>query len=179
MLDKSGIIRRLAVADGHAQAELARWEDPAQADPAAFAAGIRRYVLHKFLLDDEPQPPTTHELNALAQASVAKAARLNPNESTLLDVSRHCGATSSFMTKKVLLLMALSRHYDFAWPPLNTADIETTDQLAAAIQAKLAGKAREPTGQPAELPTGEPAASASAPGPSADRHAPRASREEA
>ena len=184
MLDKSGIIRRLAVADGHAQAELARWEDPAQADPAAFAAGIHRYVLHKFLLDDEPQPPTTHELNALAQASVAKAARLNPNESTLLDVSRHCGATSSFMTKKVLLLMALSRHYDFAWSPLNTADIETTDQLAAAIQAKLAGKAGEPTelptaGEPAELPTGEPAASASAPGPSADRHAPRASREEA
>ena len=173
MLDKSGIVRRLAVADGQAQTELARWADPAQADPEAFAAGIHRYVLHKFLLDDEPQPPATHELNALAQLSVAKAARLNPNESTLLDVSRHCGATSSFMTKKVLLLMALSRHYGFAWPPVNTADIETTDELAAQIQAKMATlptDAAAPIGSPwyqkdvvFSIPSAAPEAAAPAP----------------
>ena len=136
ILDKTGIIKRLAVADAHANAELGRWGDLGEADPAAFAESIHRYVLCKFLLDDEEEPPATHDLNELAQLSVVKAGRLNPNEMTLLDVSRHCGATSSYMTKKVLLFMALSKHFDFAYPPVNTADIETTDELARIIQEK-------------------------------------------
>ena len=100
MLDKTGIIRRLAMADARAQAELAPWTELDGADPTAFAESIHRYVLAKFLLDDEDEVPLTHDLNELAKLSVAKATRLNPNELTLLDVSRHCGATSSFMTKK-------------------------------------------------------------------------------
>lgn len=136
LLDKTGIIRRLAVADAAAQAEIGRWGDLSEADPAAFAASIHRYVLAKFLLDDEAVPPTTHVLDELAKLSVEKAGRLNPNELTLLDVSRHCGATSSYMTKKVLLFMALSRHFDFSYPPVNTADIETTDELARVIREK-------------------------------------------
>ena len=65
-----------------------------------------------------------------------KAGRLNPNEAVLLDVSKHCGATSSFMTKKVLLFMSLSKYFGFTYPPYNTADIETTDELAEIILKK-------------------------------------------
>ena len=136
MLDKTGIIKRLAVADAKAKAEIGQWSDIACADPSAFARSIYRYVLYKFLLDDEEELPPTHDLNELAQLSVAKAGRLNPNEMTLLDVSRHCGATSSYMTKKVLLFMALSKELDFSYPPVNTADIDTTDELARVIQEK-------------------------------------------
>ena len=135
MLDKSGIIRRMALADANAQKELNQWEGPDHPDPSLFAESIYRYVLYKFLLDDEDLPET-HELNALAALSVEKAGRLNPNEAALLDVSKHCGATSSFMTKKVLLFMSLSKYYGFAYPPYNTADIETTDELARIILEK-------------------------------------------
>ena len=136
MLDKTGIIRRLAEADAKAQAEIGRWGDFSEADPASFSESIHRYVLAKFLLDDETELPPTHDLDELAKLSVAKAGRLNPNELTLLDVSRHCGATSSYMTKKVLLFMALSKQFDFTYPPVNTADIETTDELARVIWEK-------------------------------------------
>ena len=136
MLDKSGIIRRMALADANAQKELNHWKGPDRPDPSLFAESIYRYVLYKFLLDDEDDLPKTHELNALAARSVEKAGRLNPNEAALLDVSKHCGATSSFMTKKVLLFMSLSKYFHFTYPPYNTADIETTDELAGIILEK-------------------------------------------
>lgn len=139
MLDKSGIIRRLTIADTKARKELEQWEGLDTPDPSLFAESIYRYVLFKFLLDDERDLPRTHDLNTLAKLSVEKAGRLNPNESTLLDVSRHCGATSSFMTKKVLMFMSLSKAFKFQYPPYNTADIETTDMLAEIIMEKVYG----------------------------------------
>lgn len=137
MLDKSGIIKRLVQADACAKKELQQWEGSRQPDPSRFAISIYRYVLYKFLLDDEENLPDTHDLNRLAMLSVEKAGRLNPNEAALLDVSKHCGATSSFMTKKILLFMGLSEFYDFQYPPYNTADIETTDDLASIILEKV------------------------------------------
>jgi len=139
MLDKTGIIKRLAKADAAARDEIERWKGPDRPDSSSFAQSIHRYVLCKFLLDDEVPLPETHSLNRLAQLSVEKAGRLNPNEAALLDVSKHCGSTSSFMTKKVLLFMKLSREFDFEYPPYNTADIETTDELAAIIWEKVFG----------------------------------------
>ncbi|MBP3883785.1 MAG: hypothetical protein J6D54_02445 [Olsenella sp.] len=143
MLDKTGIIRRLAHADAKATSELERWRGLADPDPSAFAESIRRYVLCKFLLDDEDPVPETHDLRELSMLSVEKAGRLNPNEATLLDVSRHCGSTSSHMTKKVLLLMALAKHFDISYAPYDTADIETTDELARIVGEKVAEKAAE------------------------------------
>ena len=140
MLDKSGIIKRLAEADSRAGKELEQWEGPESPDPALFAQSIYHYVLYKFLLDDEPALPPTHVLNELAKLSVEKAGRLNPNETVLLDVSKHCGSTSSFMTKKVLLFMSLSERFGFQYPPYNTADIETTEELADIILIKTGFK---------------------------------------
>lgn len=133
MLDKSGIIKKLVLADTMAEKELKKWEGLVNPDPSLFAESIYRYVLFKFLLDDELELPATHNLNELAKLSVEKAGRLNPNEKTLLDVSKHCGSASSYMTKKVLLFMSLSEYFQFQYPPYNTADIDTTDELAEVI----------------------------------------------
>ena len=69
--------------------------------------------------------------------SVEKAGKLNPNEAALLDVSKHCGCTSSFMTKKVLLFMSLSEYFGFRYPPYDTAEIGTTGELAQIILEKV------------------------------------------
>lgn len=137
LLDKSGIIRRLTIADSLARKELEYLKGPVLPDPSEFEEHIHRYVLYKFLLDDEVSLPETRDLNELAQLSVAKAGRLNPNEAALLDVSRHCGSTSSFMTKKVLLFMSLSREFGFEYPPYDTAQIETTGALAHIVMEKI------------------------------------------
>ncbi len=80
MLDKSGIIKRLAEANARAGKELKQWEGPENPDPSLFAQSIYHYVLYKFLLDDEPDLPPTHVLNELARLSVKKAGRPNDNQ---------------------------------------------------------------------------------------------------
>lgn len=136
MLDKNGIIKRLTIANHQAKKETDILKGLEFPDPSVFSNHIYKYVIFKFLLDDEEDLPDTHDLNELAKLSVAKAGRLNPNEAALLDVSKHCGSTSSFMTKKVLLFMSLSRELNFEYSPYNTAEIETTDELAKIIMEK-------------------------------------------
>lgn len=140
MLDKNGIIKRLTIANAQAEKEICILKGLESPTPSEFSEHIYRYVIYKFLLDDEKELPPTHNLNELAQLSVAKASRLNPNEAVLLDVSKHCGAASSFMTKKVLMFMSLSEEFGISYPPYNTADIETTDELARIILEKIKWK---------------------------------------
>lgn len=135
MLDKNGIIKRLLLADSFSKKKvtyLKGLENPTLSD---YETSIHNYVLYKFLLDDEPDIKTT-VLNELADISVAKAGKLNPNESILLDVSKHCGATSSSMTKKVLLFMSIQEDFQVNLRTINTADIETTEELARIIYQK-------------------------------------------
>lgn len=138
MLDRRGIIKRLVISNVQAKKEIDILKGLEQPDVSVFSEHIYRYVICKFLLDDEEDLPDTHNLNELAKLSVAKAARLNPNEAVLLESTKHCGAASSYMTKKVLLFMSLSEAFAFQYPPYNTADIETTDQLAGIIMEKIA-----------------------------------------
>ena len=63
MLDKSGIIKRLMIADKKARNELDAWKDLEHPDPSGFAEAIYHYVLYKFLLDDEEELPDTRKLN--------------------------------------------------------------------------------------------------------------------
>lgn len=137
MLDRDGIVKRLTIANVQANREIDTLKGMACPDPSEFSKHIYQYVIYKFLLDDEENLSDTHNLNELAKLSVAKAGKLNQNEATLLDVSKHCGATSSFMTKKVLLFMSLSEAFSFQYAPYNTADIETTDDLALIIMEKI------------------------------------------
>lgn len=140
MLDKNGIIKRLTIANTLSKREVSVLKDLQNASPLDYFDHIYKYVIYKFLLDDDDNISDTHNLNELAQLSVAKAAKLNPNEVVLLDVSKHCGSTTSYMTKKILLFMSLSDEFDFKYPPYNTADIETTDELANIIYEKTRPK---------------------------------------
>lgn len=138
MLNRRGIIKRLTIANVQAKKEIEILKGLERPDSLVFSEHIYRYVICKFLLDDEEDLPDTHDLNELAKISVAKAARLNPDETVLLESTKHCGAAGSYMTKKVLLFMSLSEAFSFQYPPYNTADIETTDQLAGIIMEKIA-----------------------------------------
>jgi len=140
MLDRSGIVRRLTLANLSARKALdVLKKGPELPGLSVFRARIRQYVLCKFLLEDEGEIQTS-SMNELAKLSVEKAGRLNPNELELLDVSKHCGATSSVMTKKVLLYMALSEDMGVDLSRRNTADIEDTDMLADIIYEELSAK---------------------------------------
>lgn len=148
MLDKNGIIKRLVRANTLAGKELAILKGLEHPGLLDYQEHIYRYVIFKFLLDDEPEIHT-RKLNDLAKLSVEKAGRLNPNELELLDVSKHCGATSSFMTKKVLLFLSFADEMNISLIHYNTADIEDTDQLAEIIYnealAQRNGAAKSPS----------------------------------
>ncbi len=132
MLDKNGIIKRLMKANSMAKKEIEALKGSANAGLSDFEFHIRNYVIYKFLLDDE-SGVETNNLNELSALSVEKAGKLNHNEAALLDISRHCGATSSSMTKKVLLFMAISEDFGVDLTKYDTANIETTDMLAKII----------------------------------------------
>lgn len=139
MLDRSGIVKRLTLANISARKALDALKGPELPGLSVFRECIRQYVLCKFLLEDEGEIQAG-SINELAKLSVEKAGRLNPNELELLDVSRHCGATSSVMTKKVLLYMALSEDVGVDLSRRDTADIEYTDMLADIIYEELSAK---------------------------------------
>lgn len=132
LLDRTGIVKRLAAANAAARRELDALQAPAHPALSDYQVHIRRYVLYKFLLDDEPDIQTD-DLNELAALSVKKAAKLNPNEPVLLDMSRHCGATTSAMTKKVLLFMSLSKELGVELNRYDTANIADTAQLGQIL----------------------------------------------
>ncbi len=132
MLDKSGIIKRLMLSNQKASAEIKALKGPEKPGLLAYQKHIHQYVLDKFLLDDEEEIHTD-DINELAKKSVEKAGKLNPNEATLLDVSKHCGATSSFMTKKVLLYLALAEDLGVNLQKYDMSEIETTGELAALL----------------------------------------------
>lgn len=136
MLDKDGIIKRLLVSDTLANKEINCLKDLDKPGLLDYKEHIYNYVIYKFLLDDE-EGIDTKDINELARQSVAKAGRLNPNEAALLDVSKHCGATSSFMTKKVLLYLSLSDALGIDLSQYNMAEIEDTDQLAELVYGKV------------------------------------------
>lgn len=132
MLDKNGIIKRIVNSNMLAKKEINILKGLDFPDLLEYQKHIYNYVLYKFLLDDELDVDTKN-LNELAMLSVEKAGRLNPNEQILLDVSKHCGATSSYMTKKVLLFMSFDDEMGISLSDYPTADIEDTDQLAEII----------------------------------------------
>lgn len=140
LLDRNGIIQRLLLADERASVEVEALKKAPTMPETDYAHHIHRFVLAKMLLDDEGEI-ATHDLNELAQMSVIKAGKLNKNEAELLDVSRHCGGTSSAMTKKVLLFMSLEESLSFKFGTVNTAEIQSTEELAATIQHLVTGKA--------------------------------------
>lgn len=136
MLDKSGVIRKLLEADALARDEVRVLKSLVSPSSYDYASHVRSYVVHKFLLDTEDYRSAGDGLMDLARQSVTVSARLSRANRELLDVSKHCGATSSAMTKKVMLLLAVQRDFEVDLSGEDTADIETTRQLADIIRSQ-------------------------------------------
>lgn len=134
MLDKNGIAARLFLADTRAKEQMDRLKAMDSPSLTDYETCIHRYVLAKFLLDDEPNV-STQDLNELASLSVRKAHRLKPagNERDMLDISGRCGSVSSAAAKKVLLLVALQKEMEIDLTSVDTAYIETTGHLAQTV----------------------------------------------
>lgn len=99
------------------------------------ADSIQRYVLHKYLLDEESMHVIS--LKELAELSVARSLKLDKDRAVLKDSPSTCEGATSAMNKKVLLLLAIQRDLGIEFQPDKTAGIETTSDLAEAVWNQL------------------------------------------
>lgn len=112
--------------------------EPQQRSRTFLYVQLRGYVCSKFML--EPDECASDSLTALSEASVAKVARIPQGEVAERDLSMNCAGISSVETKKILLIIALSRALGIKLPPSLATEAETVDDLAAAVETALAAQ---------------------------------------
>lgn len=86
------------------------------------------YVKRKYLLDDEDCAGDA--FSELIETSIAKSQRIAKNLVTDTDTPAGCDGTSSAVTKKVLLLMAVQKELGIKFPPEKSPAIKTIRDLA-------------------------------------------------
>lgn len=86
------------------------------------------YVKRKYLLDDEDC--ASDVFSELIDTSIAKSQRIAKNLVTDTDTPAGCDGTSSAVTKKVLLLMAVQKELGIKFPPEKSPSIKTIRDLA-------------------------------------------------
>ncbi len=119
------------------QAAAAALAAAAREDPGLTRAGLtevlRRYILEKFLLADDP--PGTDELRELARQSLARSLRMAPELAALYDTSAGCSSAGSVDTKLALLLLAAQRDFRAHPDPARAVRARTVDELAGLLWA--------------------------------------------
>jgi hypothetical protein len=98
-------------------------------DFSAFYICIRSFLLSKFLLDGA-SAAGIDSIGELSALSIQQALQISGGDLASADISLNCSSTSSVVTKKVLLLMAIQRELGIRFDPAETAEIETVTQLA-------------------------------------------------
>ena len=94
------------------------------------------FILSKYILLGDVTD--VYNLTELAELSVAKTIQMPKEESRQLDGAHSCEGTTSAMTKKVLLLMALQKGLGIKFLPDTTADLTDTRQIAQEVWHLLA-----------------------------------------
>ena len=121
------------------QAAAAALAAAAREDPGLTRAGLtevlRRYILEKFLLADDP--PGTDELRELARQSLARSLRMAPELAALYDTSAGCSSASSVDTKLALLLLAVQKDFRVRLDPARAVRAERVPELADMIWENL------------------------------------------
>ncbi|WP_417333595.1 hypothetical protein [Gordonibacter urolithinfaciens] len=87
-----------------------------------------RYVLAKFGLEAAEAP--SRSLEDLAEESLAKALRTDPDQVTEAERPATCDGARSVDMKQALLIMALQREFGVALDGLRAGLADTTDELA-------------------------------------------------
>ena len=101
---------------------------------------LRRYILGKFLL---PSSVEACGLTELCEWSVARAARLEVGKTGLTDRPSSCEGVTTTMQKKILLLMAIQKELGITFQREETAEFETTQDLAGAVLRGLREKGEQ------------------------------------
>ncbi|MBQ9083693.1 MAG: hypothetical protein IJY28_09380 [Clostridia bacterium] len=105
--------------------------------PDTFYSSMYAYILERFMLDSSV---TETNLLLLAKESLRRqhaAAPLTEDQLVNAFSKSDCRGTNSIIKKKVLLMMHLEKKLGVHIDDRQSADIETTGQLAAALFALL------------------------------------------
>ena len=100
-------------------------------DFSAFRAGVERYILLRFLLDDEPDLPQS--LDSLAKRSIALTLERTGNPASLSDLGINCAGASSALTKRILVIIALRKALGVDIDLEQAAAAATVDDLAVIL----------------------------------------------
>ncbi len=98
-------------------------------------ARLRAYILYRFMLNEEQMD--SDEIMELARMSIARTLAIQSENVSDLDISNLCSGTSSVISKKVLLFMALQRDLQIRLLPEESASVKTIADLACLVHRKL------------------------------------------
>ena len=95
---------------------------------------LRRFVLYKFLLDQDIRED---HIRKLSQLSIEKLLAISERDLNTSDLGIGCGGTSSVDNKIILLFMALGRELEITMDPLKTPFLKTIPLLTEEVYTLL------------------------------------------
>lgn len=125
------LMERIKQANEQANLLLAS-ELPIPSDKAALRTIIAKYVQIRYLLTDEDMQVTEH-FNGLGEISLSRGLGLPVEVIRTSELDAKCQGTSSAMSKKILLVIALNKLLGITIDATTTADITTVTQLAHEV----------------------------------------------
>ena len=127
--------KRVTDAATRADSLFESW-DPREGDEHSFCETVREYVRLRYLLEPEDMLETEY-LNHLGEASIARGIGVSIEQVRKNELDSKCEGTSSSMTKKILLTIALTKALEIDIDAETTADITTITELCDAVRAQL------------------------------------------
>lgn len=125
------------VTDAAAQADslLESW-DPHESNEHSLCETVREYVRLRYLLEPEDMLETEY-LNHLGEASIARGLGVSIEQVRRNELDSKCEGTSSSMTKKILLVIAINKALGIDIDAETTANVTTITELCDAVRAQL------------------------------------------
>lgn len=127
--------KKVADAASRADSLFESW-DPQGNDEHSLCETVKEYVRLRYLLEPEDMLETEH-LNHLGEASIARSLGMSIEAVRKNELDSKCEGTSSSMTKKILLTIALNKALRIDIDAETTADITTITELCDAVRAQL------------------------------------------
>lgn len=129
--------KRLQEAALHAETVLLSFVD-ADRTPEGVRAAVREYVRIRYLLEEGDL--VSDSLNYLGEASLARGLGMTIDQVRRSELDSKCENTSSSMTKKILLIIALNKVLGIDIDSDRTADIATLTELGDEVFFQLEKK---------------------------------------
>lgn len=126
--------------------ELLVSQDAAHADEARLHEILKEYVRIRFLLTEEDVAESEH-FKYLGELSIARGLGVSTDKVRKTELDSKCAGTSSAMTKKILLVVALGKALGIKTDPDRNADITTISELSHEVRAILDAQGGEGDGR--------------------------------